>query len=1103
MEPTPGKIFISYRREGTAGEARALAHDLADVFGPAAVFLDTSLPGGAEWPARLRQELADAPVVLALIGPTWLMAADEWNRRRIDADSDWVRQEIEAALRGSATLLIPVLLEGSAMPPLEALPASLAGLVERQARHLAHETWSWQLAALVEDIERHTGWRRHSAERPTGPTLAQYTRAQLRRVESMLLIDGLRAGSERKPAGAPAEFVMPDLLPFQVEPPATNRLTMTAAEQLKRAVIDRARYSAEGMLARAATQRVVIVGGPGSGKTTLLSMMTRLHASASLSDTTARIPVLLRVRDLALRTGDSLTAELVRDAARRLDLTLDRDFFHRLFASGRALFLIDGIDEAPDVSSRNELLAKIDLFADRYSSATVVVSSRIVGYDHRLLGREFEHFELAPFSDAQARQVLTGLLQARGADAEQAVTRVLKDPRLSALTSVPLLLSIVGRIVVERGTADRLPREKHALYDTAVEMMLADWDAQRGVEIAERPRHLERCEIRRALETVAHRVHAGLVQRGDTSAIEASTLESELTDALEEFVDPHRARWQARELLRYAVARAGLLVESGPERFAFCHRALQEHLAACAISARPRSGVDPIVRHFAENGIHAPKWQNANLLLISMQRGERARRIIEHVLDAASPHEQWLHRDLLLVGEALGESPALVSGIDDNLATRVVGGVLDIVAANRVEVGYFTNRAASRVLRAWRDTPLNHIARRLLSDVAARSSPVDRYCAQALVGSVESAGEALVEVMITAPEETADLAALATRDLHVDLGCTPEVVDRIVGFILARAALPAASGHDLRLPYTAGELVGLFSREEPLRGRTLRIFLGWLGDEATSACLRGVAATGLGWLGENSAEVREGLVRMLADRRISAGDRSWPAYALFRFGGGEAEVVEVMLGVLADDARILCGWAQIYLSKFATRSVDVVRRLQKLAEDNARPTLPWVLAALARLSGLDLADIARLESIAVTDPALERRTGAIETLVACAEMAPEWRRRAAERLVDVLSAMFDVEPSDEAAVDAVASGMRALGSLGTSFSAAWDLCLKFIEHESEELRIAATEGIGGLHADTQVCSRIVSALDLPVATGKVRGGLVDALHRVLASDRGL
>lgn len=691
------------------------------------------------------------------------------------------------------------------------------------------------------------------------------------------------------------------------------------------------------------------------------------------------------------------------------------------------------------------------------------------------------------------REVLTGVL---GSGADEVAKRVFADTRLSIFVETPLLLSIVARIVVERGTVDRLPRERQALCDVAVEMMLADWDAHRGIETVERPRRLEPGEIRQALEIVAYRVHAGLIARGSRSVVEAATLEYELTEALGEHTDTRRARWHARELLRYAVIRAGLLVESGPGHFAFCHRAVQEHLAACAIDAR---GGDGVVRHLAEHGLHEPEWRNVHLLLVSMQRGERARAVIEHVLDAGSTHEEWLHRDLLLVGEALGESPALVAVIDGELAVRVASEVLGIGTRSRPEVGHLVSQAAVRVLRSWQDTPMRATSRPCLACMTDRSSPVERHCVEAIVSDVQAAQDALVELIVSADCETAGRAAMAVRDLGVELQPTAEHVAAILGTIPARVR-DLETGVETRLPCTAAEVVGLLARDSPLRSRVLSTYTTWLDDEASAVRLRRAAATGLGWLGENSAEVRERLLRMLLDQRIPPVDRSWPAYALFRLRGGESAVVEAMLTVLEDEAPILCGWAQGYLSNFATRSSEVVARLEVLAEDLARPTLPWVLAATARLSGLTHDAIELLETIAVADPSVARRAGAIEVLVQCAHTNPEWRRRAATQLVEALPEFLDVEPTEEN-VGTLATGMRALGWLRVDHPATWELCLRFLRHDSREMRETATYGIGGLPTDEQLAARIAAMLASPEVTGTIRGGLTDALYRMYAPDQ--
>jgi hypothetical protein len=266
---TSGKIFISYRREHTAGDARALSRDLADAFGPDRVFLDTSIPGGSAWPSRLRDEINAAPVVLVLIAPDWLSAADEWKKRRIDSEADWVRKEIELALGNSRKLVVPVLIDGAELPPAAALPASLAGLLDRQARPLSHATWRWQVSAVLHDIERHTGWSPacDGLARGVGD-LREYVRVQRRRVDTALSLGRLPISQEPARTFDP---VVPDLVPYRIEQPAIDRLSSRAAQHVRRAVRDRARRSTQELLMERKARRIVVLGGPGCGKTTLLT----------------------------------------------------------------------------------------------------------------------------------------------------------------------------------------------------------------------------------------------------------------------------------------------------------------------------------------------------------------------------------------------------------------------------------------------------------------------------------------------------------------------------------------------------------------------------------------------------------------------------------------------------------------------------------------------------------------------------------------------------------------------------------------------------------------------------------------------------------------
>lgn len=153
MPETRHKIFISYRRSDAGGSTTAIRKTLIDQFGSEAVFHDVdSISLGAEFPQALRSELARAAVVLAVIGRGWLLAANEYNQRRIDFEDDWVAIELSTALKLPEVTLIPVLVDGARMPPEQALPTSLRALASKNAVTLHHEAWDDTVQRLLARI---------------------------------------------------------------------------------------------------------------------------------------------------------------------------------------------------------------------------------------------------------------------------------------------------------------------------------------------------------------------------------------------------------------------------------------------------------------------------------------------------------------------------------------------------------------------------------------------------------------------------------------------------------------------------------------------------------------------------------------------------------------------------------------------------------------------------------------------------------------------------------------------------------------------------------------------------------------------------------------
>jgi hypothetical protein len=148
-------IFISYRRTDLVEVGRTY-DKLVTHFPKAAIFLDRKeIRPGERFPLRVREAAAEARVMLVMLSAGWASARDPVAQTlRIERPDDWMRQEIEICL-GQGGRLIPVLLEGAAMPEPAQLPESIRPIVERQAVRLVHEFFDESCARLHEAVEQY------------------------------------------------------------------------------------------------------------------------------------------------------------------------------------------------------------------------------------------------------------------------------------------------------------------------------------------------------------------------------------------------------------------------------------------------------------------------------------------------------------------------------------------------------------------------------------------------------------------------------------------------------------------------------------------------------------------------------------------------------------------------------------------------------------------------------------------------------------------------------------------------------------------------------------------------------------------------------------
>src|SRR5262245_59134120 len=165
-------IFISYRREDTAGHAGRLFDALSGHF-RGRVFMDVdTLEPGVDFVDAIEQAVGSCEALIVVIGREWLTVEDKAGRPRLQDPGDFVRLEIESAL-ARRIRVIPVLVQDAPMPRAEELPPTLAKLARRNAIELSDARWSYDVDRLVRTIRDVLGEKEGAARREQPRTESQ------------------------------------------------------------------------------------------------------------------------------------------------------------------------------------------------------------------------------------------------------------------------------------------------------------------------------------------------------------------------------------------------------------------------------------------------------------------------------------------------------------------------------------------------------------------------------------------------------------------------------------------------------------------------------------------------------------------------------------------------------------------------------------------------------------------------------------------------------------------------------------------------------------------------------------------------------------------
>jgi hypothetical protein len=426
-----------------------------------------------------------------------------------------------------------------------------------------------------------------------------------------------------------------------------------AKDTLDPASIQRGQLTPEGRPTRAEGPqpgRYVLVGGPGQGKTTVSQFACQLFRVALLQGrpshllspevqdilsnlreqcrdgvlsvpTARRFPVRIALSELAdalNKDADlSLLAFIAHQMTRRTGRTVSSDDVRSWLSSYPWFIALDGLDEVPPSTNRQNLLKKIeDVWIDAAqvnADVLVLATTRPQGYSDDFSPAYYRHLWLAPLSPGRAMAYAQRLVEVRYGGEPERQQKILtrlevasKQGATARLMRSPLQVTIMAALVDQTGNP---PQDRWRLFHDYYEVIYG----------REREREIPAAELLRDHKPNIDAVHqhVGLVlqveseQAGGAEAkLPADRFGGLVTARLEEegFSGPALANLRDR-IIDTAANRLVFLVGLEEGQVGFEIRSLQEYMAAEAIMTGSQDRVQERLRCFAP----VATWRNVFL----------------------------------------------------------------------------------------------------------------------------------------------------------------------------------------------------------------------------------------------------------------------------------------------------------------------------------------------------------------------------------------------------------------------------------------------------------------------------------------------------------
>jgi len=406
--------------------------------------------------------------------------------------------------------------------------------------------------------------------------------------------------------------------------------------------------------------RLAILAKPGGGKSTLIKRIAVSYAYPNkiklVNDNLPNkdyFPIFIRCRELGKNISSSIT-DIINNIPNKAELSELQDGFQKIVSEalqdGKALLLIDGLDEIAKDRDRINFVNQLRIFLSRYPNTSIITTSRTAGFRAvgGILADYCTQYEISNLNNNEIRDLsqkwhiaIIDNTQKTINESNELVNQILADGRITSLAENPLLLTTL--LFVKRW-AGYLPTKRHILYQEMIKLLLVTWNVE-GHE------QLDIDETEPQLAFVAY-----WMSKMGKQTITEKELKKCLIDARKQMPDIlGYTNISVPDFIKRVESRSSLLIMSGHKQledssiipiYEFLHLSFQEYLTAKAVEEKslPSNLHNKSNLEILKPYILKENWKEV-IPLVSVLSKRDNRGLIEYLIDESKKSANMNKKD--------------------------------------------------------------------------------------------------------------------------------------------------------------------------------------------------------------------------------------------------------------------------------------------------------------------------------------------------------------------------------------------------------------------------------------------------------------------------